>query len=51
MRGYKVKRKWWWDCHGLPVEKAVEKALGIDWKKDIEQKIGIENFVEDVELM
>lgn len=46
MRGYKVKRKWWWDCHGLPVEKAVEKALGIDWKKDIEQKIGIETFVE-----
>ena len=46
MRGYKVKRKRWWDCHGLPVEKAVEKALGIDWKKDIEQKIGIETFVE-----
>lgn len=46
MKGYKVKRKWWWDCHGLPVEKAVEKALGIDWKKDIEQKIGIETFVE-----
>ena len=41
-----MKRKWGWDCHGLPVEKAVEKALGIDGKKDIEQKIGIENFVE-----
>ena len=34
-----VKRKRGWDCHGLPVEKAVEKALGIDGKKDIEEKI------------
>ena len=46
MRWYKVKRKWGWDCHWLPVEKAVEKALWIDWKKDIEDKIGIETFVE-----
>ena len=35
MRGYQVKRKRGWDCHGLPVEKAV----GIDGKKDIEEKI------------
>lgn len=27
MRGYQVKRKRGRDCHGLPVEKAVEKAL------------------------
>ena len=46
MRGYQVKRKRGWDCHGLPVEKAVEKALGIDGKKDIEEKIWIETFVE-----
>ena len=46
MRGYKVKRKRGWDCHGLPVEKAVEKALWIDGKKDIEDKIWIEAFVE-----
>lgn len=39
MRGYQVQRKRGWDCHGLPVEKAVEKALGIDGKKDIEEKI------------
>lgn len=39
MRGYQVKRKRGWDCHGLPVEKAVEKELGIDGKKDIEEKI------------
>lgn len=46
MRGYQVKRKRGRDCHGLPVEKAVEKALGIDGKKDIEEKIWIETFVE-----
>ena len=46
MRGYKVKRKRGWDCHGLPVEKAVEKALWIDGKKDIEDKIWVETFVE-----
>ena len=46
MRGYQVKRKRGWDCHGLPVEKAVEKALGIDGKKDIEEKIWIQAFVE-----
>ena len=38
-RGYQVMRIRGWDCHGLPVEKAVEKALGIDGKKDIEEKI------------
>ena len=46
MRGYQVKRKRGWDCHGLPVEKAVEKELGIDGKKDIEEKIWIQTFVE-----
>ena len=46
MRGYQVKRKRGRDCHGLPVEKAVEKALWIDGKKDIEEKIWIETFVE-----
>lgn len=46
MRGYQVKRKRGRDCHGLPVEKAVEKELGIDGKRDIETKIWIETFVE-----
>ena len=31
----------------MPVEKAVEKALGIDGKKDIEEKLGVEKFVEE----
>ena len=28
MRGYRVERKGGWDCHGLPVEIAVEQQLG-----------------------
>lgn len=47
MKGYKVNRERWRDCHGLPVEKAVEKFLGIDGKKDIEEKIGIETFIQE----
>jgi len=44
MRGYHVPRKAGWDTHGLPVEHEVEKELGIFDKKEIEEKIGIEDF-------
>ncbi len=36
MRGLHVERKAGWDCHGLPVEIAVEKELGFNGKPDIE---------------
>jgi isoleucyl-tRNA synthetase len=36
MQGYHVPRKGGWDCHGLPVEVAVEKELGLAGKRDIE---------------
>ncbi|GIF14121.1 isoleucine--tRNA ligase [Actinoplanes teichomyceticus] len=36
MKGYHVARKAGWDCHGLPVELAVEKELGFTGKQDIE---------------
>ena len=36
MQGYHVNRKGGWDCHGLPVELAVEKELGFSGKGDIE---------------
>ncbi|MGW6461002.1 isoleucine--tRNA ligase [Streptomyces sp. NPDC055078] len=45
MRGYHVARKAGWDCHGLPVELAVEKELGFSGKKDIEA-YGIAAFNE-----
>ena len=43
MQGFRVDRKAGWDCHGLPVELAVEKELGFNGKNDIEA-YGIEAF-------
>ncbi len=43
MRGHRVERKGGWDCHGLPVEIAVEQQLGISSKAEIED-YGIERF-------
>ncbi|GAA3350934.1 isoleucine--tRNA ligase [Amorphoplanes nipponensis] len=43
MRGFHVTRKAGWDCHGLPVELAVEKELGFTGKQDIEA-YGIAEF-------
>jgi isoleucyl-tRNA synthetase len=45
MRGYRVERKGGWDCHGLPVEIAVEEKLKITSKTEIEQ-YGIKEFNE-----
>jgi len=45
MRGFKVDRRFGWDCHGLPVENLIEKELGLDSKTDIE-KYGIAKFNE-----
>jgi isoleucyl-tRNA synthetase len=45
MKGQQVIRKAGWDCHGLPVEIAVEKELGFSGKGDIE-KYGIAAFNE-----
>lgn len=45
MNGKRVERRWGWDCHGLPVENLIEKELGLETKKDIEN-LGVENFNE-----
>ncbi len=45
MRGFRVERKWGWDCHGLPVENLAEKELGLKDKQEIE-KIGVVKFNE-----
>ena len=37
MKGKHVERRWGWDCHGLPVENIVEKELGFNSKKEIEE--------------
>jgi isoleucyl-tRNA synthetase len=43
LKGYQVKRKGGWDTHGLPIELAVEKALGIT-KDDIGKKITVKEY-------
>lgn len=45
MKGYRVLRKAGWDTHGLPVELAAEKELGIKTKRDI-PKFGADKFIE-----
>jgi len=36
MTGHFVRRRWGWDCHGLPIEHIVEQNLKISGKKQIE---------------
>ncbi len=43
MKGFYVERKAGWDTHGLPIEIAVEKTLGIT-KEDIGKSISIEDY-------
>lgn len=50
MKGFRVDRRWGWDCHGLPVEHLIEKKLKIQSKKEIEAKIGIEKFNNECRL-
>ena len=47
MRGFYVSRRAGWDTHGLPTEIEVEKKMNIKSKRDIEEKIGIEKFIEE----
>ncbi|MBU2575849.1 isoleucine--tRNA ligase [Patescibacteria group bacterium] len=46
MRGFRVERRWGWDCHGLPIENIVEKEKGFKHKKDIIE-YGVDKFNED----
>ncbi|ETO91905.1 MAG: isoleucyl-tRNA synthetase [Candidatus Xenolissoclinum pacificiensis L6] len=45
MNGYKVPRRFGWDCHGLPAEMATEKELNISGQKQIAE-FGIDKFNE-----
>jgi isoleucyl-tRNA synthetase len=50
MRGYRVRRRWGWDTHGLPIESLVEKRLGLKNKREI-ITLGIEKFNETARAM
>jgi len=43
MKGFRVERRWGWDCHGLPLEAIGEKDLGVSGKEAIEL-YGVEKF-------
>ena len=43
LNGKRVERKGGWDTHGLPIELAVEKELGIT-KEDIGKKISVDDY-------
>jgi isoleucyl-tRNA synthetase len=43
MQGYYVERRNGWDCHGLPVEFAIEKEFGVSGKKQI-LDLGLDKF-------
>ena len=46
MQGYRVERRWGWDCHGLPAENFVEKQLGITDRRDIGTKWTLEDYIK-----
>ena len=45
MNGYRVERRWGWDCHGLPAENFVEKQLGITDRREIGTKWSLEEYI------
>lgn len=47
MRGYNVRDQPGYDTHGLPIEVQVEKKLNLTSKKDIENDIGIDQFISE----
>ncbi len=50
MKGYRVRRVWGWDCHGLPAENKVESKLQIKRKRDIEENVGVRKFIDECKL-
>ena len=45
MRGFRVERRFGWDCHGLPVENEVEQQLNLRSRSDI-LNLGVDRFNE-----
>lgn len=45
-RGFNVRDQPGYDCHGLPIELAIEQKFGVKTKKDIEI-LGLEQFVSE----
>lgn len=46
MKGYRIERRFGWDCHGLPVEYEIDKALNIHGRKGVEE-FGIAKYNDE----
>ncbi len=46
MKGYHVQRRFGWDCHGLPIEHEIDKALGMSSQEAVE-KLGIRGYNDE----
>lgn len=44
MKGYRVDRRWGWDCHGIPIENMIEKELDLKGGKKGIEEMGIDKF-------
>ncbi len=51
MRGYRVPRVRWRDCHGIPAENFVNKKLWITSKKQVEEEFWLQEYVEECRTM
>ena len=45
MRGFRVPRRWGWDCHGLPAENLVERQLGLKDKQAV-LDFGLDDYIK-----
>lgn len=45
MTGHNVWDKPGYDTHGLPIEVKIEQSLGVRVKREIEERVGVENFI------
>ena len=46
MQGHYVQRRFGWDCHGLPIEHEIDKALGMSSQQAVE-KLGIKGYNDE----
>ncbi len=46
MKGYYVQRRFGWDCHGLPIEHEIDKALGMSAAEAVE-KMGVKGYNDE----
>ncbi|OVE80869.1 isoleucine--tRNA ligase [bacterium K02(2017)] len=46
MKGYRIERRFGWDCHGLPVEYEIDKKLGVSGSEGV-KKIGIAKYNQE----